>query len=238
MENIKTIILIARPAAGKSEVINYLKNCSHPERLSRFHISNFLEVDDFPMLWAWFEEDALLDQMGKPRLHTNPDGYFLECHLWNLLIRRLCLEHQKIRRDHPEETIIMEFSRGSEHGGYQRAFQHLTKDVLEEAAILYLNVSWEESLRKNRRRFNPDRPDSILEHGLRDHKLERMYKEVDWETVSAGAEHHLMIQGVSVPFVVFENEDDITTAQGAALGERLESTLASLWERVQEITNQ
>ena len=235
MEAFKTIILIARPAAGKSEIINYLKHCSQSERLSRFHISDFLEVDDFPMLWTWFEEDTLLEQMGKPRLHSNPEGYFLERHFWDVLIRRLCLEHQKIRRDHPEETIIMEFSRGSEHGGYQSAFQHLSKEVLEEAAILYLNVSWEESLRKNRRRFNPDRPDSILEHGLLDHKLERMYKEVDWEAVSAGAEHHLMIQDVAVPFVIFENEDDVTTAQGPALGERLESVLSSLWERTQEI---
>ena len=233
MENFKTIILIARPAAGKSEVIHYLKNCSTEDRLHRFHVSDFLEVDDFPMLWAWFEEDALLEQMGKPRLHSTPDGYFLERHLWDVLIRRLCLEHDKIRRDHPEETIIMEFSRGSQHGGYAEAFQHLTKAVLEEAAILHLNVSWEESLRKNRRRFNPDRPDSILEHGLPDAKLERMYKDVDWDVVSAGASDHLMIQGVAVPFVVFENEDDVTTPRGAALGERLESVLTTLWQRYQ-----
>ena len=38
MEAFKTIILIARPAAGKSEIINYLKQCSQAERLSRFHI--------------------------------------------------------------------------------------------------------------------------------------------------------------------------------------------------------
>jgi hypothetical protein len=131
-----TIILIARPAAGKSEIINYLKHSSSEERLARFHIGEFLEVDDFPMLWTWFEEDALLEQMGKPRLHTTPDGYFLYQHLWDLLIRRLCLEHQKIRRDHASETIIMEFSRGSEHGGYRSAFVHLTPEVLANAAIL------------------------------------------------------------------------------------------------------
>jgi hypothetical protein len=224
-----TIILIARPAAGKSEIINYLKHSSSEERLARFHIGEFLEVDDFPMLWTWFEEDALLEQMGKPRLHTTPDGYFLYQHLWDLLIRRLCLEHQKIRRDHASETIIMEFSRGSEHGGYRSAFVHLTPEVLANAAILYLQVPWEESLRKNRARFNPERPDSILEHGLPDAKLEKLYRHVDWEEITSQPKGTLTIQGIAVPFVVFDNEDDVTTAQGAALGERLAQVLDDLW---------
>jgi hypothetical protein len=34
-----------------------------------------------------------------------------------------------------------------------------------------------------------------------------------------------------VPYAVFENEDDVTTARGTALGERLEETLTKLWER-------
>ena len=224
-----TLILIARPAAGKSEIINYLKHCSCEERLARFHIGEFVEVDDFPMLWTWFEEDALLEQMGQPRLHTTPDGYFLEQHLWDLLIRRLCLEHQKIRRDHASQTIIMEFSRGSEHGGYRSAFIHLTPEVLANAAILYLQVPWEESLRKNRARFNPERPDSILEHGLSDEKLARLYRHVDWEEITTQPKGTLTIQGISVPFVVFDNEDDVTTAQGAALGERLARVLDDLW---------
>jgi hypothetical protein len=34
-----------------------------------------------------------------------------------------------------------------------------------------------------------------------------------------------------VPYAVFENGDDVTTAQGDALGERLEATLNTLWQR-------
>jgi hypothetical protein len=32
-----------------------------------------------------------------------------------------------------------------------------------------------------------------------------------------------------VPYVVFENEDDVTTARGEALGRRLEKVLGRLW---------
>jgi hypothetical protein len=228
------LLLIARPAAGKSEIIDYLKRTELEIRRQRFHIGQFEEIDDFPMLWTWFEEDAILTEMGRPRLHTTPDNYFKAHYLWDLLIRRICLEYDKRLRDNPNHhrqlTTIIEFARGREHGGFARAFEHLSQKVIQRAAILYLNVSFEESLRKNRRRFNPYRPDSILEHGLPDEKLERLYKESDWEQISAADPEFIAIQGQRAPYVVFENEDDVTTERGEALGERLEETLGRLWK--------
>jgi hypothetical protein len=227
------ILLIARPAAGKSEIIDYLKRQPPEARAQRFHVGQFDEIDDFPMLWAWFEQDALLEKMGHPRLHTDPEGYFIENYLWDLLIERIGLEYQKKLRDLPQAagafTTIIEFSRGAEHGGYRSAFAHLSRQILERAALLYVDVSWEESLRKNRKRANPDRPDSILEHSLPDAKLERLYKESDWEQVSRPDPHYLTISGIQVPYVVFDNADDVTTQRGHALGLRLEQALQQLW---------
>jgi hypothetical protein len=229
------LLLIARPAAGKSEIIDYLKRTPREERIERFHIASFDEIDDFPMLWAWFEEDALLEEMGKPRLHTDSEENFLHPYLWDVLIRRICLEYDKLVRDTPDyhanKTAIIEFARGSQHGGFARAFDHLSEDVIRRMAVLYIHVSWEESLRKNRARFNPEKPDSILEHGLEDEKLEFLYKESDWEAVSAGDPAYLTIQSAKVPYVVFENEDDVTTGRGDTLGERLEAALTLLWRR-------
>lgn len=228
------LLLIARPAAGKSEIIDYLKRTDSAARQQRFHIGEFEEIDDFPMLWTWFEEDHLLSELGYPRLHTTEDNYFKWHYLWDVLIRRICLEYSKRLRDQPDYhqkiTTIIEFARGSEHGGFARAFEHLSREVIERAAILYINVSYEESLRKNRARFNPDKPDSILEHGLPDSKLERLYKENDWAQVSAANPEFITIQGQRVPYVVFENEDDVTTGRGKALGSRLEKTLKRLWQ--------
>jgi hypothetical protein len=229
-----TLLLIARPAAGKSEVINYLKNTPLPDRIERFHIGEFTEIDDFPMLWAWFEEDALLERMGYPRLHTDSEGYFKEEYLWQLLIERIGLEYQKRRRDGFDDTVVIEFSRGAEHGGYQEAFAHLTDQILENLAILYIDVPWKESLRKNRARFNPKRPDSILEHGLPDEKLERLYRETDWDALIEDNSETLRINGYEVPYAVFDNTDDVTTAQGSALGKRLESVLGELWDLYQD----
>lgn len=229
------LMLIARPAAGKSEIIHFLKNTSAEARAERFHIGKIDEIDDFPMLWTWFEEDDLLAQMGHERLHSDESGYFKGQHLWNLLIRRIGLEYTKRQRDVSTDpqpvTTLVEFARGTEHGGFRAAFEHITPELARKAAILYIDVSFEESLRKNRRRFNPNRPDSILEHGLSDEKMERLYRGSDWHELSGGqSEGRLSIAGCAVPFVVFNNEDDVTTPGGEPLGRRLAERLSRLWQ--------
>ena len=91
-------------------------------------------------------------------------------------------------------------------------------------------MSWKESLRKNRARYNPDRPDSILEHSLPDNRLEHLYRVDDWAPFSAGDSRFLSVRSIRVPYVVFENEDDVTTDKPAQLAARLEAVLERLWE--------
>jgi hypothetical protein len=230
------LLLIGRPASGKSEIIHFLKHLPDEVRRERFHIAKLDVHDDFPMLWVWFEEDDILsNKFGLPRLHSDEEGYFKFPELWHLLVERLSLDYVKLIRDdptyHEHSTCMIEFSRGSSHGGYAEAFQHLSKEVLERAAIIYVRVPFEESLRKNRRRFNPDKPDSILEHGLSDEKMERLYKEDDFAAVASGDSGQIEIHGHQVPFVVFPNEDDVTTDKPEQLSARLESVLGELWGR-------
>lgn len=238
-QTFEVLILIGRPASGKSEIIDHLLKLPADERLRGCHIGDLDIIDDFPMLWTWFEEDAILSKkLGQPRLHTDENNYFKYHYLWNLLIERIGMEYHKRLRDdshyHDHTTALVEFSRGAEHGGYTDAFQHFPDDLLERSGVMYVNVSFEESLRKNRRRFNPERPDSILEHGLPDEKMERLYREVDWEDFSAGDPHNLRVRDANVPYVVFENEDDVTTNTPDLLAARLEDTLSRLMKLISE----
>lgn len=224
---------MGRPASGKSEIIDYLGKLDPDQRRSRFHLGELEVVDDFPMLWAWFEEDKLLAEMGIPPLHTGGDGYFKEDYLWDLLIRRLCLEYKKRKTEDPSlhegSTVIIEFSRGSEHGGYRRAFEQMSVDVLEAAAVLYLQVSFEESLRKNHKRFNPEAPHSILEHSLPEAKMKRLYGIDDWSELSRSDSRFLLLKDLKIPYSVFENEADFTTTGGEELGRRLAGCFEALW---------
>lgn len=225
------VILNARPAAGKSEILDYLQDIPLEERQKRFHIGDMKILDDFPMLWAWFEEDDILQkEFNLPRLHSTPDHFFKMNVLWHVLIRRLSLETEKWQRDTTGEwTVLIEFSRGAEHGGYQEAYQHFSDEILEKAASLYVDVSFDESFRKNKKRFNPERPDSILQHALEDEKIRKLYLEDDWFEFTAADPNTFSVRNFQVPYAVFENEDDVTTQGGKELGLRLEGVLEHLW---------
>jgi hypothetical protein len=109
----------------------------------------------------------------------------------------------------------------------------MSDSVLSQASSLYLKVSYEESARKNAARFNPDRPDSILEHGLSSEKLERLYRQDDWEAFTDGDPAYLNVGSHRIPYVILENEDDVTTPAGEPLLHRMQDCFTRLWELYQ-----
>lgn len=228
------LILVGRPASGKSEIIDYLKKSSIVARQERFRMGDIIVFDDFPMLWTWFEEDDILEKkFNLPRLHSTPDGYFKDKSMWDLLIERINLEYEKSVKDLGEEykdiTRIFEFARGTQHGGYKDAFARLSDHLLKGSCVMYVKVSFEESIRKNKKRYNPDKPHSILEHGLEDEKMEKLYKEDDWEELSKNSPTHLNVRGIEIPYITFENENSITE-NPKLLGPVLEERLNELWK--------
>ena len=231
-DTFKVILLHGRPGSGKSETIDFIKNTPVEQRKKLFHIGEFIAIDDFPMLWTWFEEDDILEQIGQKRLHTSPDGYFKGKYLWDLLVRRLCLEYEKIIAEYPEgsaPTVIIEYARGKQHGGYKRAIENLTKKVINDAAMFYVKVDFEESIRKNLKRKNPDMLHSILEHSVETEKLEFLYKDCDFAEVIADDENFINAQGMKLPYVVLDNRKDLTSGPVANFGEILQEHFAKLW---------
>ena len=92
-ESFRVIVLIGRPASGKSEIIDFLMHASPDVRRRRFRIADLDVLDDFPMLWTWFEEDLILsERLDQPRLHTDVNGDFKYRYLWHLLIEIAVLE--------------------------------------------------------------------------------------------------------------------------------------------------
>ena len=230
------IILIGRPAAGKSEVIDYLKKTAVEERKKRFHIGSFVEIDDFPYIWDWFEEDDILQKHGKERLHSRPDYYFKDEFLWHVCIEKINLAFAKKLRDNPkfleENTAIVEFARGGENG-FSEAFSYLSEEILNQARICYIKVSYEESCRKNRKRARKGLEDSVLFHSLPDDKMEYYYKINDWDKIAPADEGSIMIKGQKVSYAVFKNEPEVTD-NFAKLGPALEDTFGRLWKLVKK----
>jgi hypothetical protein len=95
--------------------------------------------------------------------------------------------------------------------------------------LIYINVSYEESVRKNRRRARKGEEDSILYHSLPDEKMEFYYRVNDWEQLAAKNPDFIEVKGLKVPYAVFENEPEKTLDPGM-IGKELERVTAKLWK--------
>jgi hypothetical protein len=229
--NFPVLIITGRPAAGKSEVIDFLKKANPAERSSRFHIADFEELDDFVYVWETFETDDILTKHGRPRLWTDEKYWFKEHFIWNLYIERINLEYRKkLARNpayHADKTTLIEFARGGDNG-ISEALGFLHDDVLRNASLLYIKVSYEESVRKNRRRARPGEEHSILHHSLPDEKMDFYYKTNDWEKLAAKDPNYIDVKGFKIPYAVFENEPE-KTLDTTLIGQELERATKKLW---------
>ena len=211
--NFPILILTGRPAAGKSEVIDFLKNSNPRARLEKFRIGAFEELDDFLYVWETFETDDILTRHGRPRLWTDEKYWFKDEFAWDLYLERINLEYRKkIARDpayHTGKTTLIEFARGGERG-IGHALECLHEEILSRAALVYIRVSYEESVRKNRRRARKGEEDSILYHSLPDEKMEHYYRTNDWEDIALRDPAYIRVKDFRVPYAVFENEPEKT----------------------------
>ena len=62
--------------------------------------------------------------------------------------------------------------------------------------------------------------------------MARLYRDDDWQELVAtsGSQEYLTTQGKQIPYVIFENEDDVTIHGGDSLFQRLMETMARLWQ--------
>ena len=229
--NFPVLIITGRPAAGKSEVIDFLKKTDPGERLTRFHIGEFEELDDFVYVWETFETDDILTKNGKTRKWTDKKYWFKDDFIWNLYIERISLEYRKkLARNpgyHDRTTTLIEFARGGKNGIHQ-ALTYLHEDILNRATLMYIRVSYDESVRKNHRRARKGQEDSILYHSLPDEKMEFYYKTNDWEKLEKKDPNYIKVKGFKIPYAVFENEPE-KTLDPALIGKELERVTAKLW---------
>lgn len=231
MNNFPILIITGRPAAGKSEVIDFLKKADPKERLERFHIADFEELDDFVYVWETFEIDDMLTKHGKPRIWTDEKYWFKDHFIWNLYMERINLEYRKkLARDpnyHDNKTTLVEFARGGDNGIHE-ALSYLHEDILRRVHLMYIKVSYEESVRKNHRRARKGQEDSILFHSLPDEKMDFYYKTNDWDTLAAKDPSFIEVKGFKIPYAVFENEPE-KTLDPKLIGDELERVTKKLW---------
>jgi hypothetical protein len=84
---LRTVLLLALPASGKSEVRRYLHNLSPEQCRDDFHMGPTVQLDDFPYVHLMRRVDDVLASLGKPRVYFHaPDRPFKDARDWGTLI--------------------------------------------------------------------------------------------------------------------------------------------------------
>jgi thymidylate kinase len=209
------LFLLGRPASGKSEFIDFMENCPLERRAKHYHIAPFSVIDDFPTLWEKFEEDDLWERLGRGRLYSKraDENYaVVDQGIWPFLTGRIDQQITRILARPgtlSQRSLFVEFSRGGE-SGYQNALDGFSKKVLSRTAILYVNVSVEESWRRNLARYDENERDGILTHSVPREEMKMTYGNDDWPKIALSPQGTLNIQGIEVPYVTMGNEPEST----------------------------
>ncbi len=111
-----TLLLLALPASGKSEVRNFLTN-KDPEL---FHMGETIQLDDYPYVHIQLVIDEELKAMGEPRIYHHEDdaggrnGPFIDAYDWCALIELLNEDYHEIlvgKAENPKNAAIRLFER-------------------------------------------------------------------------------------------------------------------------------
>ena len=99
---IETLILLALPASGKSEVRKFLASMDPEARLNDFGIGPTLDLDDYPYVHLMRRVDeVLMDQMEYPMFYMGKDRPFQDPITWNVLIELLNEDYRQLRTGSP-----------------------------------------------------------------------------------------------------------------------------------------
>ena len=84
---VDTLLLIALPASGKSEFRRFLMHMDRDRRVSEFHLSDTVQLDDYPYVEFMREVDDALAELERPGVFFEGlDGRFVDGRDWGTLL--------------------------------------------------------------------------------------------------------------------------------------------------------
>ncbi len=243
VDHFSNLFVFGRPAAGKSEFIDFIKNCEAYKRRKKFGIAPFEIIDDYFFYVELSENEGIFESLGVSRHLTKAtsDGIVVTdrgCFDFvSEKINRMIVKREKERPDYfNTQSRLIEFSRGEAENGYEHCMKLLHKEILDQGAIIYIKASYQEAMRRNEARYQEKLKFSGLAHKVPEEAMERFYRDDDWNRLTRSESHgHIEIDGVKIPFVTLDNEEE--SKDPVVLEARYEAalqTLLGLWVKKQE----
>jgi hypothetical protein len=133
-----TILLIALPASGKSEIRKYFEHQTENTCRDLFHMGQTVQLDDYPYVHIMRRVDDLLEGASKPRIFFEArDRGFADTVDWGTLISLINEDYADIsalrqrRPDEPVRWILDRFDRAREAVGGRGPFSTMENSDIE-----------------------------------------------------------------------------------------------------------
>lgn len=136
----KTVLLMALPASGKSEVRNFMAHMDPDILRDEFHIGENLQLDDFPYVHMMRRIDNELQAMGRPRIFYPGEEPFVDGRDWGTLCALLSEDYHDlmnrnvIRTDSAAKLLFDRIDRAGAEAGIPRRMGILPEEIREELA--------------------------------------------------------------------------------------------------------
>jgi adenylate kinase family enzyme len=185
------VFLLGIPGCGKSEFYRRLTGRIEKEKL----FDNFPRIDDFPKLWAIFQEDEKTSQW--KRCRPTPDGGYkvTDDTVWDDILKKVNVDVLDMLKIQDSDTLLfIEFSRPNY---VHSILNNFSKEILDKALAVYLDVPFDICWERNVRRH-----EKALAKGTDNHLVSRE----EMEKTYGSDDKNLLENELSMP-VVFINND-------------------------------
>jgi len=99
---IDTLLLIALPASGKSELRRFLANLSPEDARDTFHLGETVQLDDYPYVHMMRRTSEILVELGQPgAFFPSGDQPFTDGRDWGTLVQLLNEDFDDLYRERP-----------------------------------------------------------------------------------------------------------------------------------------
>jgi len=181
------IFLLGRPGCGKSEIFRRLIEKFKNEEI----YNDFIRVDDFPKLWAIFQDDEKTGRWARCR--KTPDGGYkvTDDGIWNEILSQVNNDVKSLQKD--GRAVFIEFSRPN----YVESLKNFSDEILKNSVVIYVECSFETCWARNVARH-----EAAVSKGTDDHLVSRE----EMEKTYLNDDKDALLESLKMPVLVVDTD--------------------------------
>lgn len=183
------IFLLGRPGCGKSEIFRRLTDKFKKEKM----YNDFIRVDDFPKLWAIFQDD---EKTGKwARCRKTPDGGYkvTDNGIWNEILQQVNNDVKSLQKD--GRVVFIEFSRPN----YIESLKNFSGNILGNSVMIYVECSFETCWARNVARHEAAVAKGTDDHLVSREEMEKTYLHDDRDVLLGSLKMPVLVVDTDTP---------------------------------------